>query len=92
MRGNAISEPLTTLTDTSQQLCNQHAHLKKSGSCEMTVTFFLRSRKPMRSVCMPSTVMSPPHGSTSRVRAAITDDLPAPVRPTTPIFCPGVEQ
>jgi hypothetical protein len=46
----------------------------------------LRSWSPIEDTDTQSISMSPPTGSTMRNKASVTDDLPAPVLPTIPIY------
>ena len=63
---------------------------KRTGSCGITVSRDLSSWRPSRETSCPSTVTDPPLGSIIRKRARARLDLPAPVRPHTPIFSPGL--
>lgn len=47
-------------------------------------SFERRASRFIRPVSKPSIIIEPSNGA-SRKRAAIRDDFPAPVRPTTPI-------
>ena len=55
-----------------------------SYTCGITVSLDLRSYKPMCAMFMPSILMEPPAGSMMRNKDSVMEDLPAPVRPTTP--------
>ena len=57
----------------------------KMGSWGMTDKFFLKSYNLVCEAFLPQICIRP-SGSTRRNSAAINDDLPAPVRPTTPIY------
>ena len=50
------------------------------------VTLDLRSSSPIEEMLIPSIRMFPPAGSMMRNIAKASDDLPAPVRPTTPTY------
>ncbi len=63
-----------------------HTH---THTCGITATFSLSWVSPTSAMRQPSISMLPPANSTMRVSATNSDDLPAPVRPTTPIFSPG---
>lgn len=54
-------------------------------TCGMIDSFSLKSCNPISQIDTPSMV-SFPLGSASRNKADINDDLPAPVRPTIPIY------
>ena len=58
---------------------------KRKGSWGMMEILDRRSCNPMLLVSIPSIKIFP-SGSLNRKRAEISDDLPAPVRPTIPIF------
>mmetsp|Transcript_3005 Transcript_3005/g.9225 ORF Transcript_3005/g.9225 Transcript_3005/m.9225 type:complete len:333 (-) Transcript_3005:429-1427(-) len=62
--------------------------LNRTGSCGMTATLPRRSSRPISPTFTPSTRTAPRSTSTQRVSTYSSDDLPAPVRPTTPIFSP----
>ena len=63
--------------------------LNRIGSCGMHVTRDRRSFSVMFCTSTPSSVMLPPHGSTSRQSATMSVDLPEPVRPQMPTFSPA---
>ena len=46
-----------------------------------------REARPRAETSTPSTSIVPPSSSTRRKSARMIEDLPAPVRPTTPVFC-----
>ena len=52
----------------------------------MMVNLDRRSRRPILEMSSPSIVMVPDAGSIMRNKPKVKDDLPAPVRPTTPIW------
>ncbi len=58
--------------------------VKSTGSCGMMVMALLRAPSPMREMSTPSTEMDPEAASTMRNRDRVSEDLPAPVRPTMP--------
>mmetsp|Transcript_30932 Transcript_30932/g.62733 ORF Transcript_30932/g.62733 Transcript_30932/m.62733 type:complete len:214 (-) Transcript_30932:48-689(-) len=59
------------------------------GSCGMIDSCRRRSSSPMVLTSNPSSSILPSESSQMRKRATASVDLPAPVRPTTPIFSPG---
>mmetsp|Transcript_29430 Transcript_29430/g.77127 ORF Transcript_29430/g.77127 Transcript_29430/m.77127 type:complete len:231 (-) Transcript_29430:3396-4088(-) len=61
---------------------------KRAGSCGMSVKARRRSRRGSEQDGTPSTRIVPEVGA-MRSSAAIRDDFPAPVRPTTPTLLPG---
>ena len=62
--------------------------LYKVGSCGIIVIFSLSYRILMSPIFTPSIFMLPPQTSTILVNARLRVLFPAPVLPTTPIFCP----
>ena len=56
----------------------------------MIAIFERRSSSPMVLMSTPSITMRPASSSTMRIRHSTNELLPAPVRPTTPTFSPGV--
>ena len=54
----------------------------------MMVIFERRSCSPNTAMLMLSTRMAPLEASTIRNMATVSEDLPAPVRPTIPTFVP----
>ena len=61
---------------------------KSVGSWGMMASLDRRSSNPTVAMFTPSMWMDPPESSTSRNKADMMLDLPAPVRPTTPIRSP----
>jgi hypothetical protein len=61
----------------------------KTGSCGMMVSFDRSDPSPIFAMSMPSMTIDPPTDSRIRNRARVSDDFPAPVRPTIPIFSPA---
>ena len=57
----------------------------RRGTCGMMVSFVLRSCRPMSPIHTPSMKICPLAASMIRKNAKVNEDLPAPVRPTTPI-------
>ena len=55
-------------------------------TCGMMVSRDLRSISPIWLMSIPSISIAPVVGSMMRNSARVSDDLPAPVRPTTPIY------
>ena len=53
-------------------------------TCGMIVIFDLKSSSPRVEMSMPSISMNPPADSMILNNARVSDDLPAPVRPTIP--------
>ena len=53
-------------------------------TCGIMVSFDLRSCSPIMVMSQPSILTQPCAGSIRRKRPSIREDLPAPVRPTTP--------
>jgi hypothetical protein len=63
--------------------------LNKNGVCGMIERFFLRLCSPIWSASAPPTNSCEPGSATNVLNKAwIMLDLPAPVRPTIPTFCP----
>ena len=60
--------------------CNMHC------TCGMMVILDLRSSKPNTEMLILSMKIEPPADSMIRNRARVSDDLPAPVRPTIPTY------
>lgn len=52
----------------------------------MIVSFDRTSPSPILAMSSPSMYIEPPAASRMRNRQRVRDDLPAPVRPTTPIL------
>mmetsp|Transcript_21037 Transcript_21037/g.49960 ORF Transcript_21037/g.49960 Transcript_21037/m.49960 type:complete len:336 (-) Transcript_21037:346-1353(-) len=59
---------------------------KRTGSCGMIESFILRSLTPIVEMSTPSIDTLPDTSCAIRNRHTATEDLPAPVRPTNPIF------
>lgn len=58
--------------------------VNNNGSCGIMPIFDRKSSNPIVDVLIPSITMLPSSGSTSRNKAVMREDLPAPVRPTMP--------
>ena len=58
----------------------------KYETCGMTVSLDLRLCSPIELVSLPSMIIFPDAASMIRNKDRATVDLPAPVRPTTPIY------
>ena len=57
----------------------------RRGTCGMMVSLVLRSCRPISPIHTPSIKICPLAASMIRKNAKVNEDLPAPVRPTTPI-------
>ena len=53
--------------------------------------FDLKSCRPKEAMSTPSMKMAPPAASMIRNRPTVSEDLPAPVRPTIPTWAEGGE-
>ena len=60
----------------------------RTGSCGMIVKRDLNLASPINPMFWSSMVMDPEADSIIRKSAKVNEDLPAPVRPTIPIFSP----
>lgn len=63
---------------------------KRVGSWGMTLSFILRSLRPMEQMFNPSIRILPLSGSTKRNKAVISVVLPLPVLPTMPTRVPSL--
>ena len=58
----------------------------RTGSCGIIVSRERNAWRPKSAILMPSMVMEPSAASIMRNKPSVSDDLPAPVRPTIPTY------